>query len=149
MLKNLRAVTYYLLHVLLATLGVMVCSGFLAFELLPASEARKLLTTIPYFPIQIVLAFSLGFLLRLRIKQYLMEWVWVLPSAFLCIGFFLSPLTYHERFDRFFGSDCSPSNHCFDQTGLTLPFYTAIAYSLGAMVSSKVRTRIRITHGSA
>ena len=34
-------------------------------------------------------------------------------------------------FSRFFGWSCLPQNHCFEQVAITLPFYSASAYSLG------------------
>jgi hypothetical protein len=35
--------------------------------------------------------------------------------------------------EHFFGWGCLPQNHCFEQVGLTLPFYAASAYSLGGL----------------
>lgn len=128
----------FLIHQALSTVGILVGAGFLTFSLESPQNARRVLTETPYFPMQIFLAACVGFALRRRLRHPVMEWVWVLPLFALCLGFSITDLPFSVRLERFFGWGCRPELRCFDQLGLTLPFYTAAAYSLAPYISRHV-----------
>jgi hypothetical protein len=103
------------------------------------------LTATPYFPVQIVVALLLGWLVSDLFGHVSMLWIWVFPYIWLVEDFVRSPLvfgmSFQSRLSHFFGWGCRPVNHCLDQIGVTLPFYTAIAYSIGALVARTMPMR--------
>jgi hypothetical protein len=127
------------IHQIISTVGVLVLAGFLTFTTSSASRARWILTETPYFPVQIGLAFFIGFVLRRYLRHQVMQWVWVLPFLILFVSFVLTPLPLVGRLDRFFGRGCRPELGCFVQLAVTLPFYTAVSYSLSAFLSRKLQ----------
>lgn len=137
--RTVRFLSIFILHQLIATIGVMVVAGFLTFAVLSHARASSILTTIPYFPIQLLVAILIGAVLQIYLRHSEMKWVWVLPLVLLTIGFFSAPFSFSDRITMFFGSICTPANRCFYQTGLTLPFYTTVAYTLAAFLISKLR----------
>jgi hypothetical protein len=137
-----KGTTTFIVHQLLSTAGVPFLAQVLTFTAVRPAQARPILLTIPYFPVQITLALVTGALLRICFKHRVMEWVWILPLALLSIRFLETPLPFLARVGLFFGTDCKPYNHCFVQTGLTAPFYTAAAYSISAFLTSKLRVRL-------
>ena len=102
-----------------------------------------MLTEIPYFPIQIALAFVMGFVLPRFLRHWLMKWIWVLPLLILCISFILTPLPLVGRLERYFGWGCRPEVGCFVQLAVTLPFYTAASYSLAAFLRNTIERYTR------
>ena len=57
-------------------------------------------------------------------------------------GVVVRPAEAHNRFWRrnnegraFLRMALSPQNHCFEQVALTIPFYSATAYALGALIA--------------
>ena len=121
----------------------------IAFELLnpwvhsfTRLDVYAALTAVPYFPVQIVIALLLGWLISDLFGHDSMLWVWVFPYAWLVYDFVRSPgvfgVTFRARLSHFFGWSCRPGYHCIDQVGFTLPFYVAIAYSIGALVARKM-----------
>jgi hypothetical protein len=101
---------------------------------------------LPYFPVQIVFALILGWLLGRALRHRSIMWVWVLPLVMLCY----SVATYRvliptsvlasigqSRFSHYFGWRCRPENHCLEQLLITMPFYSCLAYSLGAAFARK------------
>jgi hypothetical protein len=145
----------FLVHQLVGTLGVMILAGMLvaiAFDFLKPlvhSIASRgvygVLAGSPYFPVQVIVALLLGWLLSDLSGQESMLWIWVLPYAWLAYWFARLPavlgMTLQERFFYFFGWGCRPENHCIDQMGDTLPFYTAVAYSVGALLARELPMR--------
>jgi|SRR5581483_3458467 len=130
-------------HQIISTLGVIVLAGFLAFTTSSASRARLILTETPYFPVQIGLAFVIGFALQRCLRHRIMRWVWVLPSLILLVSFVLTPLSFVGRLQHYFGRGCKPEFRCFVQLSVTLPFYAAASYSLAAFLSSRFYKRLR------
>jgi len=128
-------------HQILSTVGVLALAGFLTFILSPSTRARWILTETPYFPVQIVLALFIGFVLPRFLRHRLMQWVWVLPFSILCVSFVLTPLPLVGRFERYFGWGCRPELRCFVQLAVTLPFYTAASYSVAAFLRSTIQRR--------
>lgn len=150
MWETAKATASFILHQLLSMAGVPFLAQVLTFAAVGPARARPILLTIPYFPVQIALALAIGALLRICFKQKAMEWVWILPLVLLSVGFLRTPLPFLARVGLFFGTDCKPYNHCFVQTGLTAPFYTAAAYSISAFLTRKVKVGLsqRMVNGS-
>lgn len=104
----------------------------------------------PYFPVQITFALILGWLLGRTLRHRSMVWVWVLPLAIL--GYSLATATIlipewtsvlarpgvgQSRFSHYFGWGCRPAERCLDQLLITMPFYSSLAYSMGAVLARK------------
>ena len=70
-----------------------------------------------------------------------MVWTWVLPFAFSCLVVAISPFHGTHIFSHFFGTECSPRNHCFDQFIVALPLISTAAYSLGAALIIRKQNR--------
>lgn len=144
-----------LVHQFIGTIGVLILAGMLTnivFEFpnpwgrtVTMHDVAGALTGMPYFPVQIVVALLLGWLVSDLFGHESMIWIWVLPYACLVYDFARLPavlgLTFQARFSYFFGWGCRPENHCIDQTGVTLPFYAAVAYSIGALLARKIPMR--------
>jgi hypothetical protein len=110
-------------------------------------ETGNLLTGSPYFPVQIVFGLFLGWSLGAWLQHGSMQWVWVIPSMVLCYFVIAFPwngpivfkdyayLSSSSPLSHFFGWGCRPELRCLDQLDITLPFYCAAAYSMGAYVA--------------
>src|SRR3989442_15412434 len=103
----------------------------------------------PYFPVQIISALILGWLLGRTLRHRSTVWVWVLPLAILGYSLvtarvliptsvFASPGVFQSRFSHYFGSGCQPAAHCLDQLLITMPFYSSLAYSVGAFLARRL-----------
>ena len=79
-----------------------------------------------------------------------MVWVWVLPLAILFYSVATATVLIPEwtsvlarpgvgqsRFSHYFGWGCQPASHCLDQLLITMPFYSSLAYSIGAVLARK------------
>jgi hypothetical protein len=76
-----------------------------------------------------------------------MVWVWILPAVLLTyvvaeVRTITPDLTSvlgqsANPFSHYFGWGCQPKNRCLDQILITLPFYSAIAYSLGGWIGQR------------
>src|SRR6266436_5137232 len=127
----------------------------LAFKLLflfgrsdPQRTFYSIVSEKPYFPVQIIFGLILGWLVGRALRHRSMVWVWVLPMAILCYSLvtarvliptsvFARPGVFQSRFSHYFGWDCQPSARCFDQLLITMPFYSSLAYSMGAALARK------------
>ncbi|HEY2460330.1 MAG TPA: hypothetical protein VGI16_05965 [Candidatus Acidoferrum sp.] len=155
----------FALHQFIATYGISFTAPIvfsLAFKVSylfgHASLQRDfhvMVTRTPYFPVQIIFALIIGALLGLSVRHRSMLWVWVLPLAALCYAFFTAPHSVMEtksislllqlRLSHFFGGGCRPSDRCLDQLLVTLPFYSSLSYSVGALLA---RRATRFGHAS-
>jgi hypothetical protein len=112
----------------------------------------------PYFPVQIVFALILGWLLGRSLRHKSVFWVWVIPLAVMCYVFFTAHMPLAEeksifvshgfvqsRLSHFFGWGCRPAARCFDQVLFTLPFYSSLAYSAGAFAGRKTVRSIPVS----
>jgi hypothetical protein len=104
---------------------------------------------LPYFPVQIIFALILGWLLGRALRHRTMVWVWVLPLAILCYSLVTAsvliptsilarPGVIQSRFSHYLGWGCRPADNCLDQLLITMPFYTSLAYSLGAFLARRM-----------
>lgn len=148
-----KSVFIFIIHQLLATLGVMISANLVAFFLFAALKplnaslfadhnVHQLLTALPYFPVQIGLALWYGWSLERRFQHRSMLWVWIIPLVILFFAFVdlptVSSLSVPLRLSHFFGWGCRPENRCVDQVVITMPFYSSAAYSTAAFLSRRM-----------
>lgn len=160
----LRSLLRFSLHQFVGTLGTAFLT---ALALLSVAEALQIfrvassmrwahwiLTETPYYPLQILVAFYLGWVMWKRFPTQLASFVWVLPfllfSFAFAAGTMFSPppnsvlfLPHDEpsRFSHWFGWGCRPAAHCLDQLVLTVPLYVSVAYSIAARLARRSATR--------
>ena|ERR1700690_1783484 len=89
----------------------------------------------PYFIAEILAGFTLGFLAHRFFRSSLGVWVWVVPTAVLCVGIATwkagSGRPYwHEVWNNYFSAQCG-SSECAYEWLVTAPCYTSIAYAVG------------------
>jgi hypothetical protein len=131
-----------LLHQIISTLGVTILSGVLVFAvagiihiITPSTfRASWLLTEVPGFPVQFLVAVGLGCLLGNPARSRTPLLVWIPPLGFLAFGASIVTHPRSSAFGYLIGNSCKPSQHCFDQLLFTLPFVAAFGYSIGAAV---------------
>lgn len=106
---------------------------------------HSILTNTPFFPIQIAFGAYVGWKLYRRWQHLAMLWVWILPAVVLTYAVIAIP-TFSPWSDsaadmgplsHYFGWGCQADNRCYDQLTFTEPFYTSVAYSLGAACARK------------
>ena len=156
----------FIVHQFIGTVGIDIFAGFLVayvFDALrlfgmrfPQTTMFWILTGTPYYPVQIGLGLLLGWLIGRRVQHRAMLWVWILPSVYLTYALIaiptlvprLIPPEYQagvgeSRFKHYFGWGCGAVHPCFDQNAITVLFYIAAAYSIGALLARKVPKRFR------
>jgi len=161
--SRLKSVLIFVMHQLLGTWGIALFAYFLGSSVLelfglfgrPYSmrPLHWILTETPFFPVQIALGLYSGWLLGRRLKHRSMLWVWILPGLVLSYALVAVPTLTPALtsvldqsggpLSHYFGWGCQPKNRCLDQLLITMPFYAAVAYSLGAWLARKLpKTRI-------
>lgn len=162
-IHKLRAVLIFAIHQFIAALGVAVAAAILipfTFDLLrsvnprlfTSHNAHFLLTKVPYFPMQIILAFWSGWSFYLRYRHRAMLWVWVLPLLVLCYAVMVFPILMPNQtsiivqaagsqsaLSHYFGRGCSMEVRCEDQLLITMPLYSSVSYSIGALIARKIQ----------
>jgi len=152
--SRLKWVLTFIMHQFLGTWGVGVFAYYLGtatlevFKLFGLPHSMQplywILTENPFFPLQIALALYSGWYLARRLKHESMVWVWVIPGLILCCA--ILEMTAHRSsvfsrsggsFSHYLGWGCQPKDHCIDQLLITMPFYAATAYSIGARLGLK------------
>ena len=140
---SLMRVADFLVQQVLSTIGVLILAGMIVFSSAPLIRwidpdfsPSTALTETHYFPVQVLIALSVGILVTSRVRTMTGLWMWGIPAAILAFAVmvkaFSSPSSLGTLSSHFFGNACLPRNRCFDQLALTLPFYAACAYSLGS-----------------
>jgi hypothetical protein len=117
----------------------------------PRKTFYSMVSEKPYFPVQIIFALLLGWLLGSALRHRSMVWVWVLPFAILCYSLITATVLIPEWtsvlarpgvgqswFSHYFGRGCQPAAHCLDQLLITMPFYSSLAYSIGALLARRI-----------
>jgi hypothetical protein len=158
-LSLMRTSVTFVLHQLASTWGVIAIASTLAalpFDIYywisrapSAHYYHWILTETPYFPVQIAVGLSLGWLLGYKLRHQSMLWMWILPGAILGYAVVAIPTLFpaltsqvaqpsQTPLSHYFGWGCRPENHCIDQLAITLPFYCSVAYSIGALMSQKM-----------
>jgi hypothetical protein len=144
----------FAIHQLLATIGVLFWALLLTSlvmripriwgHILHISDVRGVLTMAPYYPIQTVVGLMCGWLVWKQFQHRAMLWVWVFPLMVLVLTMLENSTRTSSMFpgavisnfrpmlSRLFGSACRMEDHCYEQIGITLPFYMALSYAVGA-----------------
>lgn len=154
----------FILHQYIGTLGIVISAAYLtayAFDVLrlfgkpiPSERIYWVLTGTPYYPVQIGLGLLLGWLIGRHLQHRAMLWVWVLPFTYLTYAVVAIPTLVpnwippayqagigESRFRHYFGWGCGGQHPCFDQAAITLLFYAAAAYSIGALLARRAPKR--------
>lgn len=133
------------------SLGNSIFEMFRMFSVHPSfRHLHWILTETPYYPVQVALGLWFGWMLNRRLGHGSMVWIWVLPFLILScvlIAFPTFTTSFQSVMQRgnsgqpslsyYLGWGCQPKNHCLDQLAITMPFYTAAAYSIGAALARK------------
>jgi hypothetical protein len=162
---RVQSVLAFILHQIVATEGVIWLT-ILGTFLLRGSIAEVhepwvhsaffrgihlILSNTPFFPVQIATGAYLGSRLYLRWRHRSMLWVWILPGTVLIyvmlsvptFGSLPSSLGDAGPFSHYLGWGCQADRHCYDQLTFTQPFYTSVAYALGALAAQKFKPPLR------
>lgn len=96
--------------------------------------------SVPYFPIQIITGFAIGYLGHNRFGTRFSSWLWIVPFGNLIWQFWsFEPSVFANRWlsrlDHFMGSACQFP--CSDQLVYTAPLYASIAYGFGAYAKER------------
>ena len=139
----------FFLHLVISTFGVIILAALSVFSITEALHpifptigsptASWILTQTPYFPVQILTGFLMGFKIARRYQDRVMLLVWIAPAlviAYVIGSVPLRPVMVSgveiSPMQHFFGWNCLPQNHCYEQVGATVFLYSSLAYSLGA-----------------
>ncbi len=144
-----REFTGFLVHQVIATLGVVIASAMSWYTLLELLKLCRIgltgetatfpLLGIPGFPFQAASGFVLGFTLTRRLPVTTAVLVWILPC--LWFGFGALAVAPSSKLDYLVGGSCDANRGCFYQLSFTLPFIASIAYTTGAVVSRWLQGR--------
>ncbi len=124
----------YLFHLLIATFGVFITGALLSMileKVLSVRAANAVFAGPVYFG-EIGLALIAGFLINGELRSKFAMWVWVLPAIWLVVNIpdAFRSLYGPRGWGLIFGTKCG--GDCLDQLITVCPFYSSIAYSLGA-----------------
>jgi hypothetical protein len=149
---SLRTLGKMVWELFLATYGSTLAANMLVYMLFPFARVTNpglslhqlnRIISLPYFPLQIIVGFTVGYVRSKRHRTAISLWVWTVPLLLLAVhfasfnpGVFGNP--WMSRINHFFGSACRPPA-CFDQTSYTSPFYASIAYVIGVLTSMKMQ----------
>jgi hypothetical protein len=151
--STISSVLVFATHQVVATIGILVLVNLATTAvadslqyLLPRFSIRYaywILTETPFYPLQIAAGLLNGYLVGRRWRHREMLWVWILPTLLLCLAFAalrdIRALPLAARISHFFGWGCRPAVGCLDQLEFTLPFYSALCYSSGALLARRLR----------
>jgi hypothetical protein len=149
-----------------ATLAVSISFGVLnpvAPSIFNSGNRSWLLTSIPYFPVQMGSGLWAGLMLGRWLRHRSMIWVWVLPALLLSYAVIAVPTLTPDQTSiivqagvgrsalaHYFGRGCNPRDRCVDQIIVTMPFYCSVCYSAGAFVAGAIiRRRSRALEATA
>lgn len=128
----------YSVNLLASTLGVWFSAKILGeIFLAPVIGKQNLLLSMlkPPYPLLVVMGILVGYVSGIRWRSSHAFWVWIPPAAYLGMGIILwlhTGFHFYDALEHYFGLGCYPS--CRDQYSRTVPFYTAVAYSFGAIM---------------
>jgi hypothetical protein len=129
----------HLLFVYVSFVGGLIAS-FIVIAILPAAGQQSTFigraTSEPIWLPEIIVGFWLGRVVFNRIPSKIALFAWIPPAVFLAFSagnWQRTMSVYDSTWNTYFGSQCGGSE-CLYQLFLTAPFYTGIAYSLGALL---------------
>ncbi|MGH9500289.1 MAG: hypothetical protein ACRD3L_14200 [Terriglobales bacterium] len=88
----------------------------------------------PPYPLFVAFGILTGYIARIRWKGPQALWVWIPTAVYFASGLLVWLHTgFHigDALNHFFGLECYPL--CQDQYERTVPLYTSLAYSFGAL----------------
>lgn len=134
----------YLLNLLAATLGIVLVTGFLLNVVLkplspPLISHSQLFSVAkgPYYPLPVVLAVIAGYISYIRLKGNHRFWVWVVPTVYLAIKIALwknSSVLGDDGWGTAMAHFFPGKQPYYPEEDVTVPFYTSLAYSFGALL---------------
>ena len=165
-MTRVKSLLVFALHQFIGAWGIAFLAAFGLFELFDLVATLSpwkpsvrfvhwILTENPLYPVQIVAGLYFGWLLGRRLQHRCMLWIWIFPLAILAYAFAATPLvspyasvllrpdSVQARVSFYFGWGCQPRERCIDQLLISMPFYTSVAYSLGALLARKASVKAR------
>jgi hypothetical protein len=151
-LQFLRTVLFFLGHLAISTLAMGLTSAMLLYTfepvlapfLSPFALRHDLPLMLPFFPIQSIVAFVIGFMLARKKGEFwshvTAQWVWIVPTLWLLFSlasYQSSSVMMESRWRHFFWSPLLESRRA--QRGTTLLFLMSITYALGNFLSRRLR----------
>lgn len=143
MKSPIRWVGLYLLNLLVATVGVLLATGILLNVVLKPMEPlighAQLFSVAkgPYYALPLVLAALAGYISYIRFTGNYRFWVWVIPAVYLLTKIVLwkpssvmGDYGWGTALAHFFVG----AHPFYPEEDVTVPFYTSLAYSLGALL---------------
>lgn len=135
--KLSRGCGFYLLHLVAIGITTFLLAMFVAACIGAVNQrVGDFLFEAPLFPGEIILGFCSGFVVDRFLGSSSAKWTWVVP-ALLLLSDFLSSIhgsSMSSTSQYFFAGKCSD---CVEVMFMVAPFYTSIAYSLGAWAALK------------
>jgi hypothetical protein len=143
MKSSLRSVALYLLHLLVATVGVLLATGILLNVVLAPLEplighARLFsVAKAPYYPLAVILAALAGYFSYIKFKSNYRFWVWIIPALYLVTNMalwkpssVLGGYSWGTTLTHFFAGTA----RYHPEEDIVVPFYTSLSYTLGALL---------------
>ena len=135
MKASLRWIGLYILHLLIATLGVGLTTA-----ISPDGHARFVrFASGPYYPLEILLAGLTGYFCYGLLKGNHRYWVWILPTVYLAMmmvlwapSSVLGEHNWHATWAHFFVG--TPPH--YPEGNITIPFFTSLSYTVGALLDA-------------
>lgn len=150
------AVAKYVIATFLGTYGSVAAAALLVSPILvygrlahnqTTEEIFSVAVDRPYFPLQSIVAFAIGFALAVWLRRGKPTWVWIWPVAQVVISFaLLKPESVMQSlatnvWRRYFNWDCACSATLL-QWQVMAAVYTAIAFTLGALTRYGLTERV-------
>jgi hypothetical protein len=152
----LRRIATAVVHQLVCPYGLAVVTAFLVFEGVgvfrgTAHSARWLLTMHPFYPFQIVVGLTAGYLVGRFREWSFARWTWVVPACVLLNAVVFAPVPAGlSRVEYFFGWAGLPKQGMVPwQLAATMPLYLSAAYSLAAWKGMRDSRRRRTVSATA
>jgi hypothetical protein len=131
--------------------GLLVLPVLLYGRLVHSQTAEEILSAAvdrPYFPLQSLVAFAVGFAVAVRLRHGKPLWVWVWPAVQVTISIALHrPGSVMQSFttgvwQTYFNWDCGCSATLL-QWSVMSALYASIAFALGALARYSVSGRLK------
>jgi hypothetical protein len=146
MKSSMRWVCLYLLHLLAATFGVQLATAILLNVILkpllePWISHAQLISGAngPGYALPVVLAAIAGYFSYVRFKGDYRSWVWIVPTVYLVTKIILwapsSVLSDHSWGTTLAHFFVGTPPH-YPERNVTIPFYTSLSYTLGALLDA-------------
>jgi hypothetical protein len=142
-MNSAKWVGMWILNSLIATLGVAITVGLLTHATRSfttrATRIHSVLT--PYYPVDIAVGFVVGFFTYTGFKGSYRYRAWLGPATLVLVSLLAwkstNQVSWWDATVHFFGPLPYPENH--DQLDTSVLLYTAIAYSLGAFIQTRLQ----------